>query len=63
MSTKVTGQKEHEDSWGGGGGEWGESKDMFYWVIQRSWFAGVNVLCNLLCKKLREVAAHFRADF
>ena len=34
-----------------------------YWVIQRSWFARVNALCNLSCKKLREVAAHFRADF
>ena len=34
-----------------------------YWAIQRSWFARVNALCNLSCKKLREVAAHFRADF
>ena len=30
-----------------------------YWAIQRSWFARVNALCNLSCKKLREVAAHF----
>ena len=34
-----------------------------YWAIQRSWFARVNVLCNLSRKKSREVAAHFRADF
>ena len=34
-----------------------------YWAIQRSWFARVNVLCNLSCKKSREVAVHFRADF
>ena len=34
-----------------------------YWVIQRSWFARVNALCNLSAKKSREVAAHFRADF
>ena len=34
-----------------------------YWVIQRSWFARVNALCNLSRKKSREVAAHFRADF
>ena len=34
-----------------------------YWAIRRSWFAGVNALCNLSRKKSREVAAHFRADF
>ena len=34
-----------------------------YWAIQRSWFARVNALCNLLQKKLWEVAAHFLADF
>ena len=34
-----------------------------YWAIQRSWFAGVNTLCNLSRKKSQEVAAHFRADF
>ena len=34
-----------------------------YWAIQRSWFARVNELCNLLSKKSREVAAHFRANF
>ena len=34
-----------------------------YWAIQRSWFARVNVLCNLSAKKSWEVAAHFRADF
>ena len=26
-----------------------------YWVVQWSWFAWVNALCNLLCKKLHEV--------
>ena len=25
-----------------------------YWAIQRSWFAGVNALCNLSRKKSRE---------
>ena len=35
----------------------------FYWVIQWSWFARMNALCNLSRKKSREVAAHFRADF
>ena len=39
------------------------TEPLFFWVIQRSWFARVNALCNLSCKKLREVAAHFRADF
>ena len=34
-----------------------------YRVIQQNWFARVKVLCNLSRKKLREVAAHFRADF
>ena len=34
-----------------------------YWAVQRSWFARVNALCNLSCKKSWEVAAHFRADF
>ena len=34
-----------------------------YWAIQRSWFARVNALCNLLRKKSQEVAAHFWADF
>ena len=34
-----------------------------YWVIQRSWFARVNALCNLSRKKSQEVAAHFLADF
>ena len=31
--------------------------------MKRSWFARVNALYNLLCKKSREVAAHFRANF
>ena len=34
-----------------------------YWAVQQSWFARVNVLCNLLHKKSWEVAAHFRANF
>ena len=34
-----------------------------YWVIQRSWFARVNALCNLSRKKSREVAEHFGANF
>ena len=38
-------------------------RDSFYWAIQRSSFARVNVLRNLSRKKLQEVAAHFRADF
>ena len=40
-----------------------EHKSLYYWAIQRSWFARVNALCNLSAKKSREVAAHFRADF
>ena len=28
-----------------------------YWAVQWSWFARVNALCKLLCKKLWEVAA------
>ena len=38
-------------------------KTLYYWAIQRSWFARVNVLCNLSRKQSREVAEHFRADF
>ena len=34
-----------------------------YWAVQWSWFARVNVRCNLSCKKSREVERHFRADF
>ena len=34
-----------------------------YWVVQWSWFAQVNVLCNLLCKKSQEVAASFLGWF
>ena len=34
-----------------------------YWAIQRSWFARVNALCNLLWKKSREVAVPFQANF
>ena len=28
-----------------------------YWAVQWSWFAWVNALCNLSCKKSQEVAA------
>ena len=31
-----------------------------YWAVQWSWFAWVNSLCNLLCKKSQH---HFLADF
>ena len=45
-------------------GWWWEVCNMdVYWAIQWSWFARVNALCNLSRKKLREVTAHFRADF
>ena len=27
------------------------------WAVQRSWFARVNALCNLLCKKSRKVVS------
>ena len=29
---------------------------LIYWAVQWSWFARVNALCNLLCKKSRQVA-------
>ena len=28
-----------------------------YWVVQQSWFAIVNALCNLSCKKSQKVIA------
>jgi len=34
-----------------------------YWAVQCSWFAWVNALCNLSCKKLREVAASLPGQF
>ena len=34
-----------------------------YWVVQWSWFAQVNALCNLSCKKSREVAASLPGQF
>ena len=37
--------------------------DLYYWAIQQSWFARVNSLCNLSCKKSQKVTAHFQADF
>ena len=40
---------------GGGGGPYVGGRHS-YWAIQRSWFAGVNAICNLSRKKSREVA-------
>ena len=34
-----------------------------YWAIQWSWFAQVNALCNLSCKKLWETAASLPSWF
>ena len=34
-----------------------------YWAVQWSWFARVNALCNLSCKKSREVAASLPGRF
>ena len=34
-----------------------------YWAVQWSWFAQVNALCNLLRKKLQEVAASLPGRF
>ena len=34
-----------------------------YWAIQRSWFARVDVLCNLSRKKSREIAASLPGRF
>ena len=34
-----------------------------YWVAQWSWFAWVNALCNLSCKKLWEVTASLPGQF
>ena len=34
-----------------------------YWAVQWSWFARVNALCNLSCKKLQEVAASLLGRF
>ena len=34
-----------------------------YWAVQWSWFARVNALCNLLCKKSREVAVSLPGRF
>ena len=36
---------------------WVQQRDQCYFAVQWSWFARVNVLCNLSRKKLREVAA------
>ena len=34
-----------------------QSLQSMYWVVQWSWFAQVNALCNLSCKKLWQVSA------
>ena len=34
-----------------------------YWAVQWSWFARVNALCNLSCKKSREVAEPLPGQF
>ena len=34
-----------------------------YWAVQWRWFAQVNALCNLLCKKSREVTASLLGRF
>ena len=34
-----------------------------YWAVQWSWFTEVNTLCNLSCKKSREVAASLPVRF
>ena len=39
------------------------SKAVSYWALQWSWFAPVNALCNLLCKKSWEVAAWLQGWF
>ena len=33
------------------------------WVVQWRWFAGVNALCDLSCKKSQEVTASFQGQF
>ena len=33
------------------------------WAVQWSWFAWVNALCNLSCKKLQEIAASLPGRF
>ena len=35
----------------------------WYWAVQWSWFAWVNILCNLSCMKSREVAASLPGRF
>ena len=42
---------------------WGERTWGIYWVVQWSWFAQVNALCNLSRKKSREVAASLPGRF
>ena len=34
-----------------------------YWAVQWSWFARVNALCNLPCKKLQKVTASILGQF
>ena len=43
--------------WSTKGSSWNKALVKFsYWAVQWSWFAQMNALCNLLCKKAREVA-------
>ena len=35
----------------------------FHWVVQWSWFARVNALCNFSCKKSQEVTASLSGQF
>ena len=34
-----------------------------YWMVRWSWFARVNALCNLSCKKSQEVTVSFQGQF
>ena len=43
--------------------QWEGDKSCSYWAVQWSWFAWVNALCNLSCKKLQEVAVSFPGRF
>ena len=38
-------------------------RSVMYWAVQWSWFARMNALCNLSCKKSQEVAASLPGRF
>ena len=40
-----------------------QNKTLCYWAVLWSWFAQVNALCNLSCKKSREVAVSLPGRF